>query len=172
MEGGGQKGSMVQKLLDDKDKEIQDLKKRLRIPSSQLAREDELDEFEKEKETLNSKLADSQAMLLTIEEKGRKWEVDIQLLRNSETELKVRLAATESELQSKNTEKEIQPMGTVEEVDTSSLSKEMSQIGLKDTELIKLKQQIEELEKERVKEKQGRESVEEKCRRLTNKMIS
>ena len=43
----------------------------------------------------------------------------------------------------------------------------MSQIGLKDTELIKLKQQIEELEKERVKEKQGRESAEEKCRGMT-----
>ena len=43
----------------------------------------------------------------------------------------------------------------------------MSQIGLKDTELIKLKQWIEELEKERVQEKQGRESVEEKCRELT-----
>ena len=45
MEEGGQKGSVVQKLLNDKDKEIQDLKKRLRIPGSQLARADELDEF-------------------------------------------------------------------------------------------------------------------------------
>ena len=54
-------------------------------------------------------------------------------------------------------------MGTVEEVDTSSLSKAMSQIGIKDTELIKLKKKIKELEKERVKEKQGREQAEEKC---------
>ena len=54
-----------------------------------------------------------------------------------------------------------------EEVDTSSLSKAMSQIGLKDTELIKLKQWVEELEKERVKEKQGRERAEEKCQELT-----
>ena len=38
------------------------------------------------------------------------------------------------------------------EIDTNSLSIEMSQIGLKDTKLIKLKYQIEELEKERVKE--------------------
>ena len=37
MEEGGQKGSMVHKLFDDKDKEIQDLKKRLRILGSQLA---------------------------------------------------------------------------------------------------------------------------------------
>ena len=54
--------------------------------------------FEKEKETLNSKLADSQAKLLRLEEKETKWEADVQLLRNSETELKVRLAAKESEL--------------------------------------------------------------------------
>ena len=36
MEEGGQKGRVVQKLLDEKDKEIQALKKRLRIPGSQL----------------------------------------------------------------------------------------------------------------------------------------
>ena len=34
MEGARQKGSVVQKLLDDKDKEIQDLKKRLKILGS------------------------------------------------------------------------------------------------------------------------------------------
>ena len=83
-------------------------------------------EFEKEKEALKSKLADSQAKLLSLEEKERKWEADVQLLRNSETKLKVRLVAKESELQSRNAEKAIQPMGAIEEVDTSSLSKAMS----------------------------------------------
>ena len=48
-------------------------------------------------------------------------------------------------------------------LDTSSLSKAMSQIGIKDTDLVKLRQQVEEVEKERVKEKQGRERAEEKC---------
>ena len=66
-----------------------------------------------------------------------------------------------------NTEKEIQSTGMTEKVDTSSLSKAMSQIGLFDTELVKLMQQVEEVEKERVKEKQGRERAEEKCRELT-----
>ena len=37
MEGARQKGSVVQKLLDDKDKEIQALKKKLKIPGSHLA---------------------------------------------------------------------------------------------------------------------------------------
>ena len=66
-----------------------------------------------------------------------------------------------------NTKKEIQSIGTTEEVDTRFLSKAMSQIGLKDTKLIMLRQQVEEVEKERVKEKQGREQAEEKCREMT-----
>ena len=167
MEGSAQKGSLVQKMLDDKDKEIQTLKKKLRILGSQLAQADELADFEKGKEALNSKLTDSQAKLLNLEEKGRQWEADIQLLRNSKVELKARLIAKESELQSMNTKKAIQSIGTIEKVDTNSLSKAMSQIGLKDTELVKLRQQVEEVEKERVKEKQGREQAEEKCQELT-----
>ena len=86
----------------------------------------------------------------------------------SEEKLKSRLTAKDSELQSMNTEKEIQSIGTTEEVDTNSLSKAMSQIGLKDTELVKLKQQVEEVEKEIFKEKQGRERAEERCRELTH----
>ena len=113
-------------------------------------------DFEKDKEALNSKLIDTHAKLLKLEEKERQWEANIQLLRNSEAALKARLAAKESELQSRNTEKEIQSRDTAEGLDTSSLSKAMSQIGLKDTELIKLKQWVKELEKERIKEKQGR----------------
>ena len=74
----------------------------------------------------------------------------------------------ESGLQSRNTKKEIQSTGMVGEIDTSSLSKAMSQIGLKDTKLIKLKQHIEELETERVKEKQGREKAKEKCQEPTH----
>ena len=57
-------------------------------------------------------------------------------------------------------------MGVAREIDTGSLSRAMSRIGLKDTKLIKQKQQLEELEKERVKEKQGREKIEEKCQEL------
>ena len=42
----------------------------------------------------------------------------------------------------------------------------MSQIGLKDTELVKLKQQIKELEKEKGEERQEKENMEEKCQGL------
>ena len=162
-----QKGGLVQKMLNDRDNEIQTLKNKLRIPGTHLTQADELADFKKEKEALNSELTDCKAKLLNLEENGRQWETDIQLLRNSKAELKPRLAMKENELQSRNTKKAIQSTGTTGEVDTSSLSKAMSQIGLKDTELIKLKQQVEELEKERVKEKQGREKDEEKCRELT-----
>ena len=66
-----------------------------------------MDEFEKEKEALNSRITDSQDKLLKLEEKGRQWEADIHLPRNSEAKLKARLTAKESKLQSMNTEKAI-----------------------------------------------------------------
>ena len=72
----------------------------------------------------------------------------------------------EKELQGRSAENTIQSTGAAGEIDTGSLSRAMSQIGLKDTELVKLKQPIEELEKERVKEKQGREKAGEKCQEL------
>ena len=72
----------------------------------------------------------------------------------------------EKELQGRSAESTIQSTGVAGEIDTGSLFRVMSHIGLKDTELIKLKQQIEELEKERVKEKQGREKTKQKCQGL------
>ena len=76
---------------------------------------DELADFEREKEALNSELTDCKAKLLNLEEKGRQWEIDIQLLRNSEAELKARLEIKENELQSRNIENVIQFIGTIGE---------------------------------------------------------
>ena len=42
IDGSAQKGSLAQKLLEDRDKEILTLKKKLKIPSTQLAQADEL----------------------------------------------------------------------------------------------------------------------------------
>ena len=67
IEGSAQKGSLAQKLLDDKEKEIQTLKKKLKIPSTQLAQADELAEFEREKEVLNSEPTYCKAKLLKLE---------------------------------------------------------------------------------------------------------
>ena len=75
--------------------------------------------------------------------------MDTKILKESEKELKDKLAAKEKELQEKCREVAIQSVNVAGEVDTSSLSKEMSQIGLKDTELTNLKQQIKELEEEK-----------------------
>ena len=94
---------------------------------------------------------------MKLEEKERQWEVDTKLLKESEKELKATLATKEKELQEKCTKIAIQPVNVAGEVDTSSLSKAMSQIGMKDTELTKLKQQIKELEEEKGKEEQEKE---------------
>ena len=138
-------------MLDEKEKEIQVLKNKLKIPSTQLIQTAELGEFEKERETLNIELTDCKAKLLKLEEKEKQWEMDAKLLKESEKQLKAKLAEKEKELEEKYTEATIQSVNVAGEVDTSSLSKEMSQIGLKDNELTKLKQQIEELEKEKEK---------------------
>ena len=53
--------------------------------------------------------------------------------------MKTILEMKENELQGRSIENTIQSTGMAGEIDTSSLSKAMSQIGLKDTELIKLK---------------------------------
>ena len=75
---------MAQKLLNDKEKEIQILKRKLKIPSTHLAQTNELADFKKEKETLNAELTKCKAKILKLEENERKWEVDIHLLKKSE----------------------------------------------------------------------------------------
>ena len=110
-------------MLEDRDKEILTLKKKLKIPGTQLTQADELADFEREKEVLNSELTDCKAKLLKLEEKGRQWEASIQLLKDSEAELKTRLAVKENELQSISTENTIQSIGRAGEIDTISLSK-------------------------------------------------
>ena len=62
---------MAQKLLNEKEKEIHILKKKLKISSTQLVQIDELDEFKKEKETLNTKITYCKAKLLKLEDKKR-----------------------------------------------------------------------------------------------------
>ena len=70
IEGPTQKGSLASELLDDKEKEIQTLKKKLRIPDTQLSQAEELADFEREKEALNTELTDCKAKLLNLKEKG------------------------------------------------------------------------------------------------------
>ena len=66
--------------------------------------------------------------------------MDAKLLKESKKQLKAKLVEKEKELQEKCTEAAIQSVNVAGEVYTSSLSKAMSQIDLKDTELTKLKQ--------------------------------
>ena len=90
--GQEDKKSLAQIFLDEKEKEIHVLKKKLKIPSTQLIQTNELAEFEKEKETLNTELTDCKAKLLKLKEKERQWEVDTKLLKERKKELKAMLA--------------------------------------------------------------------------------
>ena len=63
------KGAATKKLLNEKEDTIQLLKKKLKIPATQLIKASNLLELEKEKEILNRKLTDFQAQLLKFIEK-------------------------------------------------------------------------------------------------------
>ena len=84
IDGLAYKGDLAQRLLEEKEKEIQVLKRKLKIPSTQLIQTTELVEFNKEKETLNTELTDCKDKLLKLEEKERQGEVDTKLLKESE----------------------------------------------------------------------------------------
>ena len=81
IEGPAYKGALAQIFRDEKEREIQVLKMKLKIPSTQLTQTDELAEFKKEKETLNTELSDCKSKLLKLEEKENQWEGDTKLLR-------------------------------------------------------------------------------------------
>ena len=98
VDGKSDKGVVAQNLFDEKEKEVQVLKNKLKIPSTHLIQTFELIEFEKEKEELNIELTDYKANLLKMEEKEKQWDKDAKLLVESEKDLKAKLAAKEREL--------------------------------------------------------------------------
>ena len=74
------------------------MKKKLKIPSTQLIQTSKLTEFEKEKEALNTELTNCKAKLLKLEEEEKQWEKEAKLLKESEEDLKAMLEAKEREL--------------------------------------------------------------------------
>ena len=66
VDGQADEGALAQKLLDEKENEIQVLKKKLKIPSTQLIYTSELTDFEKEREALNTGLTDCKDRILKL----------------------------------------------------------------------------------------------------------
>ena len=168
VEGQSDKGAVAQKLFDEKEKEVQVLKNKLKIPSTQLIHTSELTEFEKEKEALKTEFIGCKSKLLNLEEKEKHWEKDANILIESEKDLKAKLAAKEKELQEKCEEVKNQSIVPSEEIDATSLSKEMSQEKLEDEELTGLKQQNMNIEEIALKREQEKKKVEEKFQELIN----
>ena len=71
---------MVQKLFDEKENEFQMLKKKFKIPSTQLIQTSKLTNFEKEKEALSTELIDFKSKWLNLEEKEKHLERDAKIL--------------------------------------------------------------------------------------------
>ena len=67
------KGEATHKFHNDKENTIQLLKKKLKIPTTQLIQASELSELEKEKETLTDELSNCKANLLKFVEEKKEW---------------------------------------------------------------------------------------------------
>ena len=77
------------------------LKKKLKFLSTQLIQTSELTEFEKENEALNTEMTNCKDKLLKLKEKEKQWQKQAKLLKESEEDLKTKLASEENKLQEK-----------------------------------------------------------------------
>ena len=68
------KGQETKNILAEKESTIQLLKKKLKIPSTQLIQDSKLTELEKESESLSQELNDSKARLLNLAGEQNQWE--------------------------------------------------------------------------------------------------
>ena len=75
-------------MINEKESTIQILKKKLKIPATQLIQDTKLIELEKEKETLNDELNDCKEKLLKFDDEKKQWEIDMNLLVENEKTLK------------------------------------------------------------------------------------
>ena len=144
-ESQADKGSGIQKSLDEKENVIQLLKK-LKIPSTQLIQASELTDFEKEKEDLNGELTDCKAKILKFTEKEKQWQRDMSLVVESEKTLKAKydelernMQEKEKEIQEKEKELESRIIPPSTESGEQTILQAMSQVSLKELELVGLK---------------------------------
>ena len=88
------------------------------------------------------------------------------MLKESEEDLKARLATKEKELQEKGEVVEIPATMPNIEIDTTSLSKAMSQVKLRDVKLTGLNQQNKNLEYMDSKKEEEKNKLVERCQEL------
>ena len=94
--------------MNEKENTIKILKKKLKIPSTQLIQATWLTELEKEKETLNSELNDCKAKILKFVEEKKQWERDMSLMVENKKSLKEKQAELEKELNEKGKDPKLQ----------------------------------------------------------------
>ena len=109
------------------------MKKKLKIPSTQLIQTSELTELEKEKELLTTELIDCKARLLNLEEKEKESEKDVGLWAKKENDFETKQEELEKGLKKKN-EKKVQVISPSVQFSVDSLSQDMSQVSLIDLE--------------------------------------
>ena len=96
---------LLRSCLPKKENTIQLLKKKLKIPNTQLIQASELTELEKERETLNNELNDCKYKLLKFVEEKKEWEKEKFILIENEKVLKQKQGVLEKEIEEINKER-------------------------------------------------------------------
>ena len=91
-------------MLNEKENTIHLLKKKLKIPTTQLIQGPELAEIEKEKESMNNELTDCKAKLLKFVDKEKHWKKYMNMVVESEKTMKQNFDEMERKLQEKEKE--------------------------------------------------------------------
>ena len=133
-------------MLDEKEKDIQLLKKKILIPATQLIQGPELAEIEKEKENLYNQLTDCQAKLLKFPDKENQWKKYMDLVVESEKSMKEKFEEMERKLQEKEKELELRIIPPVARSSEHGIVHAMSHVSLKELEITGLKNQNKHLE--------------------------
>ena len=156
------KGAGIEKLPNEKEKDIQLLKNKLKIPATQLIQGLELVEIEEEKEKLNNELLDCKAKLLKFADREKQWHEDMDLVVETEKNMKEKFEDMEKKLQDKEKELESRIIPTTAQSIEQSIVQLMSQVIIKGLELTRLRNQNKNLENLEVQREQERKTLEKK----------
>ena len=100
---------------------------------------------------------------MKFDEDKKQWERDMSLLVENEKDLKKKQEELEKELNEKGKEIELQIISNPTQVNIYYVVQDMSQVSLRDLEIIRLKNQNKNLENLALKREEERKTWENKC---------
>ena len=134
---------VTQKLLDEKNKIIQDLKKKLQVPATHITQTNELAEVRSERDRVKGDLLDVQAEVVELKEERRILNERLEQYKLVNTSLEITTTQTND----------------VASVDTQKINRLMAQTNLKDQEIHELREQVQKLKQEVAQATEGKKKT-------------